>query len=138
VFGLTDILGWQNIRQERLNFDVAPRKNLTVSLQQEFLRAASREDNVYTGSAGVLVKPPTSGFASSGVGHEFDASARQVFRGKFVINAGVGHFSPDTLMVNNNHGSPVTLAYLGLTYRLSIAHEPTPCGFKHHCRAPGN
>ena len=138
VFGLTDLLGWQNIQQQRLNFDISPRKKLTVSLQQEFLQVANLHDSVYTGSGGVFVKPPTVGFASDSIGREFDASARYVFRDHYTFNAGIAHFSPGTLMVDNSHGSPITLGYLSITYHLSIIHQTERCGLHHACRHTGN
>jgi hypothetical protein len=38
-----------------------------------------------------------------------------------VMNVGVGHFSPGTVMRANAHGAPLTLAYFGLTYRFKIS-----------------
>jgi hypothetical protein len=138
TFGLTDLLGWQNIQQRRLNFDVSPQKHLTVSLQQEFLQVANQHDSVYSGSGGVLVKPPTAGFVTSSIGHEFDASARYVLNSHYIFNAGIAHFSPGTVMEDNSHGTPITLGYLSLTYHLSIGHEPERCGFRQACRHAGN
>lgn len=134
VFGLTDLLGWQNIQQQRLNFDLSPKKYLTVSLQQELLQVANQHDSVYTGSGGVFVKPPIGGFATRSIGRELDLSTRYVFRDYYTFNAGIAHFFPGTLMVNNSHGSPITLGYLSLTYHLSIVHRSERCGFRRPCR----
>lgn len=127
AFGLTDLFGFQNIKQERLNLDLTPLKHLTLLIQQESLQVASRFDNVYSGSAGTTVKAPTGGFRSGDIGHEFDAAGKYVFANYLVLNAGVGHFSPGTLMRENTHGAPLTLVYLGLTYRFKLDHKnPTP------------
>jgi hypothetical protein len=65
-----------------------------------------------------VVKAPTGGFLSGDIGREFDASAKYVFLHDYmVMNVGVGHFSPGTLMRENAHGAPLTIAYLSLTYR---------------------
>jgi hypothetical protein len=122
AFGLTDLFGFQNIKQERINLDLTPLKHLSVLLQEESLQVASRFDNVYSGSAGTVVKAPTAGFLSGDIGHEFDASAKYVFRDYLVLNVGVGHFSSGTLMRENAHGAPLTLAYYGLTYRFKVNH----------------
>jgi Alginate export len=122
AFGLTDLFGFQNIKQERINLDLTPLKHLSVLLQEESLQVASRFDNVYSGSAGTVVKAPTAGFLSGDIGHEFDASAKYVFRDYLVLNVGVGHFSSGTLMRENAHGAPLTLAYYGLTYRFKMNH----------------
>jgi hypothetical protein len=120
AFGLTDLFGYQNIKQERLNLDLTPLKHLALLLQEESLQVASRFDNVYSGSAGTTVKAPTAGFASGDIGHEFDASGKYVFHDSLVLNVGVGHLSSGTLLRENAHGAPLTLAYFGLTYRFKV------------------
>ena len=68
------------------------------------------------------MKAPAAGFLSGDIGHEFDASGKYVFHDYLVLNVGVGHFSPGTLMRENSHGAPLTLAYYGLTYRFKVNH----------------
>jgi len=123
AFGLTDLFGFQNIKQERMNLDLTPAKHVTVLVQQEWLQVASRFDNIYSGSAATLVKAPTTGFLSGDIGREFDASGKWVIHDYLVMNVGVGHFSPGTVMRENSHGAPLTLAFFGLTYRFKISHE---------------
>ncbi len=120
AFGLTDLFGFQNIKQERVNLDFTPAKHVTALIQQEWLQVASTYDNVYNGGAAVAVKVPTAGFSSADIGREFDASGKWVIKDYLVMNVGVGHFSPGTLMRQNNHGAPLTLAYFGLTYRFKV------------------
>jgi hypothetical protein len=123
AFGLTDLFGFQNIKQERANLDLTPAKHVTVLLQEESLQVSSTADNVYSGSGSTTVTVPTGGFRSDDIGHEFDASGKYVFHQYLVLNAGVGHFSPGTLMRENAHGAPLTLVYLGLTYRFKVNHS---------------
>jgi hypothetical protein len=123
AFGLTDLFGYQNIKQERINLDMTPMKHLTLLLQEESLQVASRFDNVYSGSAGTTIKAPAAGFRSGDLGHEFDASSKYVFHDSFVLNAGVGHLSSGTLLRENAHGAPLTLAYFGMTYRFKVDHK---------------
>jgi Alginate export len=120
AFGLTDLFGFQNIKEERLNLDLTPLKHLAVLIQEESLQVATRFDNVYSGSAGTTVKAPTGGFRSGDIGHEFDASGKYVFHDSLVLNVGVGHLSSGTLLRENTHGAPLTLAYFGLTYRFKV------------------
>jgi hypothetical protein len=120
AFGLTDIFGFQNIREARLNLYLNPVKNLTVLVQQEWLSLASRQDNIYSGSASALAKPPLAGFAHRGLGKEVDASGAYVFRKYFVIDAGVGHFVPDGAMVESGHAPPQTIVYFSLNYRFTL------------------
>jgi Alginate export len=120
AFGLTDLFGFQNIKEERLNLDLTPVKHLTLLIQEESLQVATRFDNVYNGIAGTTIKAPAAGFASGDIGHEFDASGKYVFHDYLVLNVGVGHLSSGTLLRENAHGAPLTLAYLGLTYRFKV------------------
>jgi hypothetical protein len=120
AFGLTDLFGFQNIKEERLNLDLTPLKHLAVLIQEESLQVATRFDNVYSGSAGTTIKAPTGGFRSGDIGHEFDASGKYVFHDSLVLNVGVGHLSSGTLLRENAHGAPLTLAYFGLTYRFKV------------------
>jgi len=123
AFGLTDLFGFQNIKEERMNLDLTPAKHVSVLLQQEWLQVASRFDNIYSGSAATVVKAPTTGFLSGDIGREFDASGKWVIHDYLVMNAGVGHFSPGTVMRENGHGAPLTTAYFSLTYRFKINHK---------------
>jgi Alginate export len=125
VFGLVDLFGWQNIKQARVNLNLAPTPRMTILLQQEFLRVATTRDGVYSGSGSEFLKPPTGGFAANSIGHDFDASMKYVIHDYLLINAGVGHFSPGQLMIANSHGAPLTLSYLGFTYRFRLS-KPEP------------
>ncbi|MGD0681282.1 MAG: alginate export family protein [Terracidiphilus sp.] len=128
AFGLTDLFGFQNIKQERINLDMAPAKKLTLLFQQEWLQVSTVHDSVYSGSGSAKVKPPTSGFTSVDIGKEFDASGQYAFaRNNLTLNVGVGHFFPGTLMQKassatrgKEYGSPLTLAYFGLTYKFKV------------------
>ena len=122
AFGLTDLFGFENIKQDRVNLDLTPLRSLTVLIQQDWLQVATPFDNVYSGSGSTTVKAPANGFRSSDIGKEIDASAQYAFLGdgNLTLNAGVGHFSPGTLMRENSHGAPLTSAYIGLTYKFRV------------------
>jgi hypothetical protein len=128
AFGLTDLFGFENIKQERINLDMAPAKHLAVLFQQEWLQVATIHDSVYSGSASAKVTPAAAGFKSDDIGREFDASGQYAFlRNNLTLNAGVGHFTPGTLMIGSatsaakkNFGAPLTLAYFGLTYKFNV------------------
>ncbi len=120
AFGLVDLFGFQNIKQERVNLDLGPTKNLSLLIQGEALGVSSRFDSIYNGAAGVAVQAPANGFATNSIGDGFDASAKYVFHDYWVVNAGVGHFFPGSLMSANHHGAPLTLPYFSLTYRFKV------------------
>jgi Alginate export len=120
AFGLFDLFGFQNITQRRVNLDLGPTKNLTLLIQGEALGVASRFDSVYNSAEGVIVQAPSQGFATTSIGDGFDASAKYVFHKYWVVNTGVGHFFPGSLMSANAHGAPLTYLFFGITYRFSV------------------
>jgi hypothetical protein len=128
AFGLVDLFGFQNIKQDRLNLQLTPRRghgqnsNLLVLFQGGSLHAATIHDGIYSGAGASLIAAPTEGFKSDDIGTEFDASAKYIFHKSFVTNAGVGHFFPGELMTSENHGAPLTYAYVGFTYRFKVGH----------------
>ena len=122
AFGLVDLFGFQNIKQDRLNLQLQPRSNLLVLFQGGSLHVATIHDGVYSGAGSSLIAAPTGGFKSDDLGSEFDASAKYVYRKSLVTNIGLGHFFPGELMTSEKHGAPLTYAYLGFTYRFKFEH----------------
>jgi Alginate export len=120
AFGLFDLFGFQNIRERRVNLDLGPTKNLSLLIQGEALGVSSRFDSVYDSAGALSVQAPAHGFATSNIGDGFDASAKYVFHDYWVVNAGVGHFFPGTLMSANHHGAPLTYSYFSITYRFKV------------------
>jgi hypothetical protein len=121
AFGLVDLLGFRNIRQERLNVDLAPAKHLTVLLQAGSLHLASRTDAVYDSAGAILVHPPAGGFANRSLGTEIDASAKYLFGESVVLNVGVGHLFPSGGAAPPTGVAPKTLGYTSLTYRFRFS-----------------
>jgi hypothetical protein len=120
AFGLVDLFGFQNIKQDRLNLQLTPRSNLMMLFQGGSLHAATIHDGIYSGAGSSLIAAPTGGFKSDDIGSEFDASAKYIYHKSFVTNIGVGHFFPGELMTSQKHGAPLTYAYLGFTYRFKV------------------
>jgi hypothetical protein len=117
AFGLVDLFGFENIKQVRGNLDLKPAENLSLLFQAGSLHVVTTHDSVYSGSGSAVVKAPAAGFAKDDIGTEFDASAKYVLHKYLVANVGVGHLFPGEVMTKNGHGAPLTLAYLGFTYR---------------------
>ena len=117
AFGLVDLFGFQNIKQDRLNFSFTPRNNLFILLQGGSLHVASTRDGVFSGDGSSLFAAPTGGFKGDDIGSEFDASAKYIFHKTLVVNLGIGHFFPGSVMTSSGHGAPLTLGYFQLTYR---------------------
>jgi hypothetical protein len=120
AFGLVDLFGFQNIKQDRLNFSLAPTDDFLLLFQGGSLHLASPRDTVYDGTGTSVFPAPAAGFLHDGIGSEFDASAKYIFRKSLVANIGVGHFFPGYVMTSSAHGAPLTLAYFQLTYRFKV------------------
>ena len=120
TFGLFDLYGYQNIRQERLNLDLGPTQNLTFLVQGEFLNLVSEHDSLYASEDTVPLRAPTAGFTTDQICQGFDASGKYVYNNYFVAHLGVGHFFPGALMLPNNHAPAQTYAYFALTYRFRV------------------
>jgi hypothetical protein len=136
VFGLTDLFGWQNIKERKAGATIVPHKDLSVSVAVESLHLATNRDAVYGGSGTTLLLPSTGTFHADDIGTEIDFSAKYVIH-DFVTNIGVGHFFPGAVMTEGNKGSPLTLAYLSFTYRFSLQHDhknqqKKPAETEHH------
>jgi hypothetical protein len=122
AFGLVDLFGFQNIKQRRLNLQLTPRSNLLLLFQGGSLHVATIHDGVFSGAGTSIFAAPAGGFKSDDIGSEFDASAKYIFHKSFVTNIGVGHFFPGEVMTSEAHGTPLTYAYLGFTYRFKVEH----------------
>jgi hypothetical protein len=122
AFGLVDLFGFQNIKQDRMSLQLAPRSDLQTLFQGGSLHAATIYDGVYSGAGASLIAAPAGGFKSDDIGSEFDASAKYIYHKSLVTNVGVGHFFPGELMTSEKHGAPLTYAYLGFTYRFKVEH----------------
>jgi hypothetical protein len=127
AFGLVDLFGFQNIKQQRVNLQLTPKENFLVLLQGGSLHVATTHDAVYSSSGSSLIAAPTAGFKGDGIGSEFDASAKYIYKKSFVTNVGVGHFFPGEVVTTGlpTKHAPLTYAYLGFTYRFKVQHDDT-------------
>jgi len=122
------LFGFQNIKQDRLNLQLAPRSghgessDLLVLFEGGSLHAATTHDGIYSDAGASLITAPSGGFKSDDIGSEFDASAKYIFHRSLVTNIGVGHFFAGELMTSEKHGAPLTYAYLGFTDRFKVEH----------------
>ena len=93
--------------------------SLPALFQVGSLHLATRRDAVYgSGPGSTFQAAPTSGFRGDGIGTEFDASAKYIWRQTYVANIGVGHLFNGASLTGR--GAPITLAYFQLTYRFRI------------------
>lgn len=120
AFGLSDLFGFQNIRQSRINVDLAPSKNLSLLLQAGTLNLSSRQDSLY-GSGGTALAPvPAASFASTDIGKEIDVSGKYVYHDFVVFNAGVGRLFSGPVPRSSGLADKGISGYFSVTYRFKI------------------
>lgn len=121
AFGLVDLFGFQNIKQDRLNLSATPLKGEDSNLQALFqvgsLHLATARDAVYASAGSTFQAAPARGFRGDGIGTEFDASAKYIWRQSYVAYIGVGHLFNGASLTSTGRGAPITLAYFQLLYR---------------------
>ena len=120
AFGLVDLFGFQNLKQDRVNLSFDPTSKAQVLFQGESLHLASTKDTLYSGAGTSIFTAPAGGFTDDRVGSEFDASGKYYFTKSTLLDIGMGHFFSGSVMNEAKHGAPLTLAYFQLTYKFSV------------------
>ncbi|MFL5543617.1 MAG: alginate export family protein [Gemmatimonadaceae bacterium] len=114
-YGLTDLVGWQNMRHARGGFDLTIAKGWSATTRYSRYWLADAHDALYNGGGAVLARSPT-GVAGKDVGHEWDLIASGKLRPSLGVSAGVGYFTPGTFLESTTPGKPYTSPYAMLTY----------------------
>jgi hypothetical protein len=114
-YGLTDLVGWQNMRHVRGGFDLAIAKGWSATARYSQYWLADAHDALYTGGGAVLARSPT-GIAGKYVGQEIDLIMSGRIRPSLNLSAGLGHFVTGTFLKNTTPGKPYTYPYAMLTY----------------------
>ena len=114
-YGLTDLVGWQNMKQLRSGLEVSMSKSWNASVRYNSYWLADPHDALYTGAGAVLARSAT-GSAGSYVGRELDVIASGKLRPSLGFSAGLGYFVPGTFLRNTTPGKPYTYPYAMLTY----------------------
>jgi hypothetical protein len=114
-YGLTDLVGWQNMRHVRGGFGVALAKGWSATTRYSHYWLDNAHDALYNGGGAPLARSATGG-AGTDVGGEFDIIAAGKLRPTLGFSAGVGYFVPGEFLRNTTPGKPYTYPYAMLTY----------------------
>lgn len=114
-YGLTDLVGWQNMKHVRSGLDFAIAKGWSVTTRYSRYWLADARDALYNGGGAPLARS-TAGVAGTDVGQEIDIIASGRFRPGLGFSAGLGYFAPGTFLMNTTPGKPYTYPYVMLTY----------------------
>jgi len=114
-YGLTDLVGWQNMKHLRSGLDLSISKNWGATARYSSYWLADAHDALYNGGGAVLARSAT-GVAGTYVGQEVDLIASGKIRPGLGFSAGVGRFAPGTFLKNTTPGRTYTYPYAMLTY----------------------
>ena len=117
VFGLVDLLGWENIIQMRAGVGIQPINRLSVNFDFRQIYLADGNDSLYSSSGDVLVKTPATGALSRNVGQELDLFAKYDVRSNITLGAGYGCLFAGPFLMENSKGDLATIVYTFATYR---------------------
>jgi hypothetical protein len=114
-YGLTDLVGWQNMRHVRTGLDLTIAKGWIATTRYNRYRLADAHDALYNGGGAVLARSPT-GVAGTDVGQELDLIASGKFTPSFGLSTGLGYFVPGDFLKSTTPGKSYTYPYVMLTY----------------------
>ncbi|HEY7236100.1 MAG TPA: alginate export family protein [Gemmatimonadaceae bacterium] len=114
-YGLTDLVGWQNMKHMRTGIDLALPRRWTGTVRYSNYWLAKPRDALYSGSGAVVARSP-SGSAGTYVGREVDAIASGRLVASLTTSLGVGRLLPGTFLKNTTPGATYTYTYLMLVY----------------------
>ena len=114
-YGLTDLVGWQNMRHVRAGLDLAFNKSWSASTRYNRFWLDDPHDALYNAGGAVLARSPT-GVAGTEVGQEFDLVVTGKIRNGLGLSAGVGHFITGEFLRATTPGHNYTYPYAMLTY----------------------
>ena len=114
-YGLTDLVGWQNMKHARGGVDLAITKSWSATTRYSSYWLADAHDALYTSGGAVLARS-AAGTAGTYVGQEIDVITSGRLRPGLGLSAGLGHFVPGTFLKNTTPGEAYTYPYAMLTY----------------------
>ena len=114
-YGLTDLVGWQNMRHVRGGLDVAFNKAWSATTRYSHYSLEDAHDALYNAGGAVLARSAT-GTAGTNVGQEVDLILSGKPRTDLGLSAGVGHFMPGAFLKTTTPGHSYTYPYVMLTY----------------------
>jgi hypothetical protein len=114
-YGLTDLVGWQNMKHVRGGVDVPIAKGWSATARYNSYWLADARDALYSGGGAPLARSAT-GVAGTYVGREADIITSAKLRDGLGFSAGVGRLTPGTFLKNTTPGKTYTYPYAMVTW----------------------
>jgi hypothetical protein len=114
-YGLADQVGWRNIHDVRVGFDLSPFKATPITVNYHSYWLAESRDALYAASGAVLARVPV-GAASRKVGQEIDVQMIRPLSPQLALNAGYSHLFAGPFLEQATPGRSYTGPFVMLTY----------------------
>jgi hypothetical protein len=115
-YGLSDQMGWRNMKDVRAGVETKPRRNVTASVVYNDWFLASRFDAMYNATGAALFRS-ASGTAGTHVGQEMDVIATWTIVKPLQAGAGFGHIFPGEFLKKTTPGNAYNFPYVMFTYK---------------------
>jgi hypothetical protein len=114
-YGLADQVGWRNIHDLRVGFDVTPLKATPVTFNYHSYWLAEKRDALYAASGAPLARV-IAGAASARVGHEIDVQFSRPLFPQLAVTAGYAHLFPGPFLKQATPGASFGGPFAMVTY----------------------
>ena len=114
-YGLSDQVGWRNIHDVRVGFDLSPFKATPITVNYHSYWLAESRDALYAASGAVLARVP-AGAASTKVGQEIDVQMTRPLSPQLALAAGYSHLFAGPFLKQATPGRSYTGPFVMLTY----------------------
>jgi hypothetical protein len=114
-YGLTDLVGWQNIEHTRAGVEVKVTKKFSATARYNFYWLADTHDALYNSAATAIARDKT-GTSGRFVGQEPDAIAAYKANARLTFSAGYGRMIPGTFLDHTTKGASYNYPYFMTVY----------------------
>lgn len=115
-FGMSDLIGWQNIKSIRGGLTIEPLRRWSVTGQYLNFYLASATDALYNSSGGVVARDAT-GRAGTHVGEEFDAYTWYELNRHVNLGVGIAHILPGHFLGVATKGASYTYPFFAINFK---------------------
>jgi hypothetical protein len=115
-FGITDQMGWQNIRAGRGGITLEPHYRWTLSAQYLNFSLAAATDGMYNTSGGLLFRD-SSGKSGTHIGEEFDVYTWYELNRHINIGGGLGSILPGSFLARTASRSNYIYPYFTINFK---------------------
>ena len=114
-YGLADQVGWRNIHDVRVGFDVTPFKATPITVNYHSYWLAEKRDALYAASGAPLARV-IAGADSARVGHEIDVQVSRPLFPQLALTAGYAHLFAGPFLKQATPGASYSGPFAMVTY----------------------